>query len=210
MKDNSGIILDIETGGLDFHECAVTEIGAVAFEEFGGTLAEVASLRIWVHPPMHLTIEPDAAAVQGKRVSELRERDGAEEEDAICELRDFIERYTPCLPNHKVLHRLYAHNAGFDIAFLREMCFRVGIELLFFRDDANISCTLRLFQQQHMAGLWPDMQSVAVGGSLGKLCAAWGIERKEPHDALSDCRATLQVLDRLQKRMRGENVPAAP
>lgn len=205
--DNRGIIIDIETGGLDPCLCAVTEIGAIAFCEKDGRLIETAHFHELISPPSWLAITEGAAKVQGSTVQELYTRSGKTERQALADFCGFFWKHLDSNTEYrKFAHRIYAHNAGFDEEFLVAMVERDGSVWLPFADDrtSRFSCTLRLYQQQHAIGLWPEMDALTGGsGSLGKLCEAWGIDRKEPHDALSDCRATLQVLDRLQKRMRG-------
>jgi DNA polymerase III epsilon subunit-like protein len=205
--NNYGIIIDLETGGLDPERCAVTEIGAVAFSEEAGTLIERMAFHANIKPPEHLDITREAAKVQGKTVEDLYGRFGQTEGQALVAFAGFFYRWFDFTsPYRKEAHRIWAHYAGFDQAFLTAMVKRNEecISFTFAKEPMTpFSCTLRLFQQQQAAGLWPEIAPVAMGGSLGKLCEAWGIDRKEPHDALSDCRATLAVLDRLQKRMRG-------
>jgi DNA polymerase III epsilon subunit-like protein len=210
--DNYGIIIDLETGGLDPARCAVTEIGAIAFEQLRGTLVEVDCFQTLVSPPDFLDITRDAATVQGHTAAELWEREAPTEGKAMVAFAGFFWKWFDTTPYRRNAHRIWAHNAGFDESFLRGIADRnratVGFPFLY-DPLTHFSCTLRLFQQQQAFGLWPEMEGViGGGGSLGKLCEAWGIGRKEPHDAISDCRSTLAVLDRLQKRMRASGLPA--
>jgi DNA polymerase-3 subunit epsilon len=97
-------------------------------------------------------------------------------------------------PAEEVLRRLaellggarpVAHNAGFDVAFLRRLAAREGIDLPL--DDAL--CTLRLSRQ-----LDPQRQ---LSHRLGDVAARYGVTLVQPHDALADATATAAILPHL-------------
>ena len=81
--------------------------------------------------------------------------------------------------------RFVAHNAAFDVAFLRKDADRIGIELPI---DEPL-CTLRMSRS-----LDPERRQ---SHRLGDLCARYGIELTRPHDALADADATAAVLPHL-------------
>jgi DNA polymerase-3 subunit epsilon len=80
-----------------------------------------------------------------------------------------------------------AHNAQFDLAFLRHQAARVGVPW----PDPPRLCTLTLSRT-----LDPER---AVSHRLGDLCRRYGVPHDDPHDALADAIATGAVLPHLLK-----------
>ena len=78
-----------------------------------------------------------------------------------------------------------AHNAEFDLAFLRAAAGRAGVALPI---DSSL-CTLRLSRQ-----LDPQRQ---LSHRLGALCERYDVTLVRPHDALADADATAAVLPHL-------------
>ena len=78
-----------------------------------------------------------------------------------------------------------AHNADFDVAFLRKAASRHGVPLAI-RDPL---CTLRLSRR-----LDPDRR---LAHGLAALCARYGVDNERAHDALADAAATAAVLPHL-------------
>lgn len=78
-------------------------------------------------------------------------------------------------------HRVFvAHNAQFDSGFLNREYERLGYRIPV--DDSDTICTLKLARR-----------ILGVGG-LSKCCARCGIENADAHSALSDARATAELL----------------
>lgn len=87
-----------------------------------------------------------------------------------------------------------AHNAAFDVAFLRRAAHRHGVALPIERQ----LCTLQLSRQ-----LDPDRQ---LSHRLGDLCARYDVTLVRPHDALVDADATAAILPHL---LRAHGVSSA-
>ena len=97
--------------------------------------------------------------------------------------------------------RFVAHNAEFDIAFLRKAAAGAGVEL----PIAEPLCTLRLSRQ-----LDPQRQ---LSHRLADLCARYDIQLTRPHDALADADATAAVLPHLLQAhgiVRVDQLPSLP
>jgi DNA polymerase-3 subunit epsilon len=75
-----------------------------------------------------------------------------------------------------------AHNASFDLAFLRQAAADAGIEL----PITATLCTLQLSRR-----LDPERR---MSHRLGEICKRYGIDLVRPHDALADADATAVVL----------------
>ena len=81
--------------------------------------------------------------------------------------------------------RFVAHNASFDLAFLRAAAAEAGIEL----PIVDPLCTLRLSR-----ALDPGR---TMSHRLADLCVRYGVSLDRPHDALADAEATAAVLPHL-------------
>lgn len=79
-----------------------------------------------------------------------------------------------------------AHNAPFDVNFLRSEFDRAGISIR----EVPHECTL-----QHTRRVYPDLPSM----KLERVCEALDIKMDSHHAALPDARATKRLLDRLRK-----------
>ncbi|MDE6934022.1 MAG: PolC-type DNA polymerase III, partial [Oscillospiraceae bacterium] len=103
------VAFDIETTGLRVKHEAITEIGAVVIRD--GEITD--RFQTFVDPERHLT--PEIIALTGITEQMLQ---GAPKEDQA--LRDFLD-FAGNRP-------LVAHNAEFDIGFIRAGCRRAGLE----------------------------------------------------------------------------------
>ena len=103
------VAFDIETTGLRVKHEAITEIGAVVIRD--GEITD--HFQTFVDPERHLT--PEIIALTGITDQMLQ---GAPKEDQA--LRDFLD-FAGNRP-------LVAHNAEFDIGFIRAGCRRAGLE----------------------------------------------------------------------------------
>jgi DNA polymerase-3 subunit epsilon len=82
-----------------------------------------------------------------------------------------------------------AHNAAFDLGFLRAASARTGIDL---SHDGSL-CTLHLSRQLGERG--------QANHKLTSLCAEFGVDPGRAHDALHDARAAGAVLPHLVSRL---------
>ena len=80
---------------------------------------------------------------------------------------------------------IVAHNIGFDWAFVRRAFRRAGYRA----PDARRLCTLELSRS-----LDPQRE---LRHRLSEVCARYGVELQQAHDALADARATAMVLPHL-------------
>lgn len=87
-----------------------------------------------------------------------------------------------------------AHNASFDLAFLRRAARRAGVEL----PAGAALCTLRMSR-----ALDPDRER---SHRLADLCLRYEVEPGRAHDALADAEATAAVLPHLLDALAVESV----
>jgi len=106
------IFFDIETTGLDADKCDIIEIAAVLAKEG----REVASYHSLIKPPR--PIDPESIKIHG--ITDEMVKDAGSIEKVLPEFLEFCGNRPLC-----------AHNASFDIGFIKKACERQGIERKF-------------------------------------------------------------------------------
>ena len=162
-------VVDVETSGLRPTRHHVLQVGVVVVDGSGAVLDRWSSL---VAPRFRWWYRVGPTALHGIRRRDVRSAPPAPEVLTQLGLRLQGARFV-------------AHNAEFDLAFLRRAAARAGV-VLPLHDPL---CTLRLSRQ-----LDPDRQ---LSHRLADLCARYDIYLARPHDALADADATAAVLPHL-------------
>lgn len=162
-------VVDVETSGLSLDRDRVLQVGVVVVDGAGTVLDRWASL---VRPRRRVFYRVGPTRLHG-----IHRRD---------------VRSAPPLP--EVMHRLLghldgavfvAHNASFDLGFLRKAAHEAGVAL----PVEQSLCTLRLSR-----ALDPER---TMSHRLGAICERFEVELVRPHDALADADATAAVLPHL-------------
>lgn len=162
-------VVDVETSGLSLRRHQVLQVGVVVVDGDGTVLDRWSSL---VGPQSRWFFRVGPTHLHGIHRRQLRSAPPASQ--VLEELARRIEGA-----------RFVAHNAPFDVAFLRKAAARAGVTLVL---DQPL-CTLRMSR-----ALDPQrLQS----HRLADLCARYGIDLVRPHDALADADATAAVLPHL-------------
>ncbi|HMP73079.1 MAG TPA: 3'-5' exonuclease [Kiritimatiellia bacterium] len=163
------VFFDVETTGLSPYQDRIVEIGAVRYEH-----GKVTASQSWLVNPER-RIPYSAVLVHGIRTRDVRDQP------------TFAEIY----PEIRAFFRdniLVAHNARFDLAFLREEILRAGYDL----PENPVLDSLRLFRSWY-----PDQPS----HSIEPLMASLGIEGEGYHRAEADAMFIVHLLERaLQDR----------
>lgn len=162
-------VIDVETTGLDPHTDRILQVAAVVVDESGHV---VESFDTVVRPESPSEYEHGAEHVHG--ISRDDVQNGMP-------LRVAIERLKQ-ISNNAVFT---AHNARFDLGFLSAEASRVGTE---WTVDTVID-TLHLSRALD--------SSREYSHRLTDLCERYGIQRDRAHNALSDARATAELLPKL-------------
>ncbi|MGI6696039.1 MAG: PolC-type DNA polymerase III [Christensenellales bacterium] len=163
------IVLDFETTGLNPHGDRIIEIGAVKLS--GGQIID--SYSTLVNPGIPLSQE----IINITGIKDAMLIDAPKADIALKGLMDFAGD-SP----------IAAHNAKFDIAFLRAELARLGQTF----NSAQID-TLAFAQR-----LYPQMKSYR----LSALCKFLGVQLKNAHRAVHDATATAQCLARMLEDSR--------
>ena len=162
-------VVDVETSGLSIDRHHVLQVGVVVVDGSGTVLDRWSSL---VAPRSRWFFRVGPTKLHG-----IRRRDVRHAPPASLVLTELAQRLEGT--------RFVAHNAPFDLAFLRKVAQRNQVTLPL----GEPLCTLRLSRQ-----LDPDRQ---VSHRLADLCARYDIQLVRPHDALADADATAAVLPHL-------------
>jgi len=158
--DGSFVVVDIETTGLDASSCGITEIGAVRLK---GREA-VDRFSTFVNPGM--PIPADITRITG--ISDDMVKDAPGEAEALTRFLEFAGA-----------DALVAHNAGFDVPFMRR---RGAASGLIFQNP--VFDTLALSR-----ALYPDMRRHRLDTLTKKL----GVKLEGHHRAVNDAEATAKI-----------------
>ncbi len=155
------VVFDFETTGLDPQKDRIIEIGGLLVEK-GIAVDEFSSL---IKPDIPL---PETSTkITGITEDMLKDQPSIEEK--LPEFLNFIEGSI-----------LVAHNAEFDMGFLRNTCHRLGYQIQW-----PCFCTLKLARN-----LLPDLESK----NLDTLAAHYGLTFESRHRSIGDCKVTSSVL----------------
>lgn len=173
------IVIDVETTGLFAGIYEICQVGAVIFDN---DLEPMDSFSSYVRPLKPKVFQAAAFAVNGLSMEFLKDKPlpATVRTAFTCWLEDASEG-TPLTP--------LGHNYHFDKGFLS----------LFL----GLDCYERLISYRHedtcvaMRFLMRAGRVKAISGSLKAALEEFKITRKEPHDALSDCYATLELYKKL-------------
>ena len=164
IRKTSIVVFDFETTGLHADQDYIIEIGALKIQD-GKAIDEFQFL---IKPPLALTEEN--TKLTGITTEMLQ--DAPTLSEVMPKFLTFIKGSI-----------LMAHNADFDMSFLRYEGAREDYEI-----DLPCFCSLKLSRQ-----LLPDLQHK----NLDSLAGHYGLTFEARHRAIGDCKVTYAVLERL-------------
>jgi DNA polymerase-3 subunit epsilon len=162
-------VVDVETSGLDVQRHRLLQVGVVVVDGQGTVLDRWSSL---VRPKARWFYRVGPTELHGITHRAVRHAPPA---------ADVLGRLAQSLSGAIFV----AHNASFDLAFLRQAAADAGVDLPI---TASL-CTLQLSRR-----LDPERR---MSHRLGEICKRYDIELVRPHDALADADATAVVLGHL-------------
>lgn len=167
------IIVDIETTGLDPSTAEIIEIGAILVDRETGL--SLGTLEMKIVPTSIETAEPAALAVNGYN---------AEEWKAATPLVDAMTRFADFARNATLM----SYNVSFDYGFLREAFRKTGV-----RD------TMRYHRLDLLTLAWAELPA-STSYSLRNVCIALGLE-PEPavHRGISGAMKAYEVYQLLTR-----------
>lgn len=165
------VVVDLETTGGSARDCGITEIGAVKVR--GGE--ELGELQTFVNPG-----EPIPAFIQSLTgITDAMVADAPRAGEAVASFLEFARGAV-----------LVAHNAGFDIGFLKAACAAHDLRW----PGHTVLDTVRLARQV-------VSRDEVANHKLGTLARHFGASTTPDHRALHDARATVDVLHGLIGRL---------
>lgn len=172
-KKRRYVVFDVETTGLTLRNNRIIEIGAVEIN--GGLLGKEFHSLIDIRKPV-----PKAALkIHGITTSMLTGQPGVEE--VMTTFLQFIRGSI-----------LVAHNAEFDMSFLRSECTRLGLSV-----NNRCLCTLNLSQR-----LYPWLPDYRLE-TVAKHILGIEIDKTKLHRALYDTRLTAQIWQKIRMQYEG-------
>ncbi|MEE2031548.1 DEDD exonuclease domain-containing protein [Rhodococcus chondri] len=171
LRETTFVVVDLETTGGSASEDAITEIGAVKVRG-GEVLGEFATL---VDPGR--SIPPDIVRLTGITT-------------AMVYAAPRIEQVLPSFLEFAAGSVLVAHNAGFDVGFLRAAATRCDHSWPRFQ----VVCTVKLARRVLGRDEAPSVR-------LSALAELFRVSTQPTHRALDDARATVDVLHALIERI---------
>ena len=175
-------VVDVETSGLDVERHHVLQVGIVTVDGNGTVLDRWSSL---VAPRSRFWFRVGPTKIHG-----IRRRDVRTAPSAAVVFSELARRMQGC--------RFVAHNAEFDLGFLRKAAQSVGVELPL----DNPVCTLQLSRR-----LDPER---TTSHRLADLCERYGVTLTKAHDALADAEATAGILPHLLRAHQIVSVDQLP
>jgi len=176
LVDTTFVVVDLETTGGSASDCAITEIGAVKVRG-GQVLGEFQTL---VNPAA--PIPAFIAVLTG--ITDAMVADAPTEAAAVPAFLEFARGAV-----------LVAHNAGFDIGFLRAACVRLGIDW----PRPVVLDTVKLARQV-------VTKDEAPNHKLATLAKVFRTGVVPNHRALADAQATVDVLHGVLERLGNRGV----
>ncbi|WP_130819761.1 PolC-type DNA polymerase III [Anaerococcus vaginimassiliensis] len=168
IKDTSFVVFDLETTGLSKYKDRITEIGAVKVEN-GKITEEYNQL---VNPEMVISEKiTDITGITNEMVEDCPKIDEV--------MKDFLKFCGDSI--------LVGQNTDFDVGFIKENCFRMGIEFN----------PLYLDTLPMARALFSDMKKF----SLDKIARKLEIPAFNHHRASDDARATAQIFIKMFDRI---------
>jgi DNA polymerase III epsilon subunit family exonuclease len=174
-EDPNFVVFDLETTGLNNRKDRIIEIGAIRYSH-GEITGRMDCL---INP--EIKIPSIASSIHGIYDKDVKDKPSINQ--VLPEFLKIIENSV-----------LVAHNASFDVGFIKKALGREGIEI----PKIKVLDTIRLSKK-----VWPGRKSY----SQKNLAAFLSIDVRNAHRAEDDCRVCLEILKKgLQKLKAGENI----
>ena len=173
FQEDVFVVFDIETTGLSVHTCAITEIGAVKYKN-GEILDRFSS---FVNP--HTPIPPEITELTG--ITDDMVKDAPDIKQVLKRFFAFAEG-----------HVLVAHNASFDISFLRLAAEKCGLPFSpTYLDTVSLSRYVN-----------PTLKSHKLDG----LADHYGLGDFDHHRAFEDAHMLALIMGKMFDKLAGEAI----
>lgn len=183
MKGNF-IILDCETGGLDFTQNPITQIALLGVDLNG---KEIGRFETYIKPYENLVITDTAA--QSSLLDRNKLSNGLTNKEAVKLIIEFCKKVAGKMSKFN-LPVLVGHNIPFDIGFVQALFFFAGKDMAEYFSNSN-GVFHHVDTQQLSKRAWPEESSL----KLGICCERAGIQLADAHGAMNDVVATKKLFD---------------
>lgn len=192
------IILDAETGGLDFQKNPITQIAAQVLH--GENFNELERLQFYVQPYMPLESYEEGALNYTQITIELLNEKGIPAEEGALQLARLFDKYKTgsgrAAKNTKYWPILVGHNlSAFDKRFIWKFLKIANLDLFDYVQHHTHDTQIM------MGDAYPTLASV----SLNSCCEQLGIVLDQGHDAMADVIATGKIFQTLIERLRNQS-----
>jgi len=164
------VVFDLETTGLNNRKDRIVELGAIKFSN--GNACD--NMNFLINP--EIPIPPIASSIHGIYEKDVRNKPLIEE--ILPEFLSFIDGTV-----------LVAHNASFDVGFIKKALGRAGLPI----PEIRVLDTIKLAKKA-----WPGRKSY----SQLNLAKFLSIEVQNAHRAEDDCRVCLEILKKGKEILR--------
>ena len=186
-----GVIVDLETGGLNAQAHPITQIGAVAVTASFDILKEF-EVKIKFSPDF---CDPKALKINGFN-PDVWQREALPEQEALFRFAEFLEdhvTYFAAGGKGRGQAILMGHNGtSFDWVFLDRLSKKHDIKLPAWRMLDSIQYLYWYFEHRRGKIEPPE------GWGLEKLARYFGVSYNSAHDALADCKILTQILKKVR------------
>lgn len=178
---------DVETTGLNHERCAIVSLAYVILDDQFNALDYD---ELYAYPFEDAVIDSKAIEINGYSKEKWDKLGAISQEDLCDKVDNLFMKYT---------HRLMplGYNVQFDLKFLKQ---------LFERNNAIFHChfteeSLCVMKEVKMM----DQSNEYVepdGYRLANMCKRFDVENDNPHQAMSDIQATIDVYKRIREEMK--------
>lgn len=184
------LYFDVETTGLDPQVDFITQLSGLV--EVDGELVE--EFNFLLRPPKGTAVSKEALKVTGKTIDDLRSYPDAKEG-----FTEFVKILNKYVTTRSWSDKFYpaAYNGNFDLQFVDQMFKRqFESDTWYWYQNWQLIDPLSVFRAMNYAGLinTPNCK-------LSTMCSHFGISL-EAHDALSDIRATRDLVQVLKNGLK--------
>lgn len=184
------LYFDVETTGTDPSIDFITQLSGLV--EIDGEIAE--EFNLFLRPPKGTAVQKEALRVTGKTIEDLRSYPDAKEG-----FNKFVSMLNKYVKYNVWSEKFYpaAYNGNFDLQFVDQMFKRqFGIDEWGNYQNWQLIDPLPVFRMLSYFGI-----NKTYGHKLSTMCEHYGISI-DAHDALSDVRATRDLIEMLKTGLK--------
>lgn len=191
---------DVETTGLNSQQCAIVSVAYIILDD---ELNAIDYEEIYVHPFEDAVIAPQAIEINGYSVEKWDKKGAVNQQELFEKLDNVLMCHTFSGPRTVSKNQIFAkldkltplgYNVSFDLKFLKELFIKNEESADRYLESESI-CVLKKIKKHDV--LNECVQS--DGYKLLNTCKRFGVTNDNPHQAMADIRATVEVYKKLRE-----------